>query len=261
MKNKVALIAGLIIAVVAGFSLYVSQINVLPQSSYTLFDQLPSPKVTDRVLVVSPHQDDETLGVGGYLSQAVKAGATVEVIYATDGNLHGLKATRHAEALKALQTLGVKPASVLFYNYPDGNLSAQTGFDARLKADIDQFKPTVVFTTIEYDQHPDHAATGRAVSAISAGEPGSFKAYFFLIHYHRFPRPIGEASFNKYLLPPPDLVDSKYDWFVYPLDAPTQALKLQTIKVYKTQLAYRNPILRQLLFSFEQKNELFAALR
>jgi LmbE family N-acetylglucosaminyl deacetylase len=40
---------------------------------------------TDRLLVVAPHPDDETLGAGGLLQRAAARGAAVRLCYATSG--------------------------------------------------------------------------------------------------------------------------------------------------------------------------------
>ncbi len=40
----------------------------------------------DRVLIVAPHEDDETLATGGVIQQALAAGARVRVVYLTYGD-------------------------------------------------------------------------------------------------------------------------------------------------------------------------------
>src|SRR5882672_12884114 len=40
----------------------------------------------DRVLIVSPHPDDETLCCAGLAQQAMRAGATVAVVWVTSGD-------------------------------------------------------------------------------------------------------------------------------------------------------------------------------
>src|SRR5581483_3324065 len=96
----------------------------------------------ERVLVLAPHMDDETIGCGGALAQHVRAGANVHVVFLTDGR-HGsgklgaltgearreaemqLVATRKEEALRALATLGVQGWT--FLDVEDGTLSNDTG--------------------------------------------------------------------------------------------------------------------------------------
>src|ERR1043166_6341043 len=40
----------------------------------------------DRLLILAPHEDDETLGAGGVIQQAVTARAAVRVVYLTYGD-------------------------------------------------------------------------------------------------------------------------------------------------------------------------------
>ena len=46
---------------------------------------LPS-SAQDRLLVVAPHPDDETIAAGGLIQSALHAGAAVRVLFATDGD-------------------------------------------------------------------------------------------------------------------------------------------------------------------------------
>ncbi|MCB1569830.1 MAG: PIG-L family deacetylase, partial [Xanthomonadales bacterium] len=41
---------------------------------------------SDRLLVVVPHPDDETLATGGLIQRALLAGAALRVVFATDGD-------------------------------------------------------------------------------------------------------------------------------------------------------------------------------
>ena len=93
-----------------------------------------------RLLVLSPHLDDETLGAGGAIAQAVKNGARVRIVFCTNGdgsgatiigeNFHNLRRhsyvemaqMRQREAVRALQQLGVERSDIVFLGYPDGGL-------------------------------------------------------------------------------------------------------------------------------------------
>ena len=61
----------------------------------------------DRIVVVAPHPDDEVLGAGGVIQQALAAGADVRVIYLTNGdhNQIAFKLYRHTLFLRARQYL------------------------------------------------------------------------------------------------------------------------------------------------------------
>jgi LmbE family N-acetylglucosaminyl deacetylase len=105
-----------------------------------IFAQEPLPPFTadDRIVVVAPHPDDEILGAGGVMQQAVEAGARVHVIYLTCGDHNqvafklyrrkpyltprdyiALGKKRQLEARNATSHLGVPPENLVFLGYPD----------------------------------------------------------------------------------------------------------------------------------------------
>jgi len=94
----------------------------------------------DRVLIFTPHPDDETLGMGGLISYLSSKKIPKKIVFLTvgDGNLYSFFEKkkiryqpeefirtgfrRQKEALTALEKLGVKPKEVIFLGYPDGFL-------------------------------------------------------------------------------------------------------------------------------------------
>jgi LmbE family N-acetylglucosaminyl deacetylase len=108
--------------------------------------ELAPPAAADRVLVIAPHPDDETLCCAGILQLAVAAGATVGVVWLTAGDsfeidavvaertlrpkgleLERLGARRIEEARAAADVLGVPRANQFVLGYPDRGLSALLG--------------------------------------------------------------------------------------------------------------------------------------
>jgi LmbE family N-acetylglucosaminyl deacetylase len=96
-----------------------------------------------RLMIFSPHPDDETLGAGGLIQKVLRAGGKVKVVFMTngDGYPEGVELQDHTthptawdynkygqirrlEALSALTTLGMKTRNVIFLGYPDGGLTA-----------------------------------------------------------------------------------------------------------------------------------------
>jgi LmbE family N-acetylglucosaminyl deacetylase len=91
-----------------------------------------------KLLVLAPHCDDETLGSGGIIQFARQAGMQVRVVIETNGDgflfatmeeFHRLYPRhqdyikmgemRQQESIKALQTLGLSSENVIFLGYPD----------------------------------------------------------------------------------------------------------------------------------------------
>ena len=91
-----------------------------------------------RVLVVAPHPDDETLGAAGLIQVALEGGAEVKVVFVTNGDGQALAPLvierrvkpqagdyialgehRQKEAISALQKLGLGTTDIYFLGYPD----------------------------------------------------------------------------------------------------------------------------------------------
>ena len=97
---------------------------------------------SNRIMILSPHPDDDILGVGGTMAEAAAAGASVLVVYLTSGDANkaarraitmnpfhipaeyrALGSRRQREAVLALQKLGLPSQSAVFLNYPDRGLT------------------------------------------------------------------------------------------------------------------------------------------
>ena len=102
-------------------------------------EPLSPPASGERILILAPHEDDETLGAGGLIQQAVTAGASVRVVYLTYGDHNELAfllyrkrpwltprireqmgQLRRDEATEAMAYLGVAEKDLVFLGYPDG---------------------------------------------------------------------------------------------------------------------------------------------
>ena len=148
------------------------------QSGQEQLPQVAEPKAGDRILVVAPHPDDETLCCAGYIRRALTAGATVGVVWMTAGDgfetdafivehhlrlkglgMQRLGTTRAAEAFSAAKILGVPDAQRWMLGYPD------RGLRSLLSTNVDQPYTSVYTrsTRISYPQalSPGAAFTGR----------------------------------------------------------------------------------------------------
>jgi len=96
---------------------------------------------SDRVLIVAPHIDDETIGAAGYAFDALSNGAEVYVVFLTAGDCNRFSArilnktleptaqnylsvgkTRIAEAHQAMKMLGLAEDHYFVLGYPDRGL-------------------------------------------------------------------------------------------------------------------------------------------
>jgi LmbE family N-acetylglucosaminyl deacetylase len=126
-----------------------------------------------RIAVLSPHPDDEVLGVGGLL---VAARCPVDVIAITSGERShpgrpGLAAVREAEQLEALGSLGLE-VRIARLGVPDGGVAACADLAARIAPLVQ--KAALVLAPWPHDGHPDHDATGAAAIRACAGRPLAF---------------------------------------------------------------------------------------
>lgn len=126
------------------------------------------PRLEGRLLVVSPHPDDETLGCGGTVLRSTDAGHPVDIVFVTDGNgAHPrylgpdeLGARRRREGLAAADALGVDPDHVHCLGFDDGSLTDRLDDVAdALTPLIADLRPDHVLVPSHLDPHRDHVAT------------------------------------------------------------------------------------------------------
>lgn len=137
--------------------------------------ELALPAAPGRLLVVGAHPDDETLGAGGLIHTAARAGWAVEVVSATAGEgshpdspTHPparLAAVRRDELADAVARLA-PAAGVTCLGLPDGSVADhEAELVAHLVTAIGTDGPDVLIcTTWRRDRHPDHEAVGRAAA-------------------------------------------------------------------------------------------------
>lgn len=123
-----------------------------------------------RVLVISPHPDDEAIGCGGALHKHVVDGDHVGVIFLTSGEKGGhgkspeeTRCLREREAEDAASVLGIQ--EIDFWRERDGMLRSTSHLTKRLAATLDTYRPDRIYTTSGYESHPDHRAAARLTHA------------------------------------------------------------------------------------------------
>lgn len=269
-------------------------------------NQLPPIGPKDALLIVAPHPDDECIAAGGLIQQAIASGARVHVVYLTYGDNHelaywalkkipaltsaqyrSLGETRHAEAIKGTESLGLNPDDLTFLGYPDagtlrlwestwqpGTSRLHTATDARAvpygdalspgspynAADIVKdfesvlrsFMPTMVALPSPLDLNPDHQAGYLFATAALFDLDMSPRQYTYIVHQRHFPMP---RIYNPLAsLTPPSFVAS--------LPLTLRNLRLNAAQVslkYTSTLLYHSQtdVSYSLLASFCRQNEVF----
>ncbi len=129
-----------------------------------------------RVLVIAPHMDDETIGCGGAICAHVGAGASVQVVFVTDGSLGfdaarrrrdsatRLSEVRRDEAAQACELLGV--SGLHFLDLPDGRSEVGAEAVRELSRIIRDCAPDIVYLPFITDSHHDHHTSNALMFAV-----------------------------------------------------------------------------------------------
>jgi LmbE family N-acetylglucosaminyl deacetylase len=127
-----------------------------------------------RILVVSPHPDDESIGCGGTLRKHVVEGDSVKVIFLTSGERGGhgrspeeTRRVREQEAKDAADILGL--AQIEFWGVPNGALTNSRRLSDRLVETITEWRPGIIYVTHDREMHPEHRVAARLVRRAVAG--------------------------------------------------------------------------------------------
>src|SRR5262245_57256632 len=142
-----------------------------------------------RLMLVTAHPDDETLGFGGVLARYASEGVEICLVTATrgergryfghaaDSREHpgrvALAAMRERELRAAASTLGIRHVSLL--RCADGDLDGANDVVSRLAWRIRLARPQVVMTFAPDGAygHPDHIAVSQLTTAaiVAAADP------------------------------------------------------------------------------------------
>ena len=132
------LISLFLVAIVASLGRQIPTVRVLAS-----MPDLDLHSFGPRILIISPHPDDEILAAGGLIQEALAAGSDVRVVFMTsgDGFRRGVLAEpgprrptpecyvsygekRQYESVTVLTALGLGTEQIVFLGYPDGGLAA-----------------------------------------------------------------------------------------------------------------------------------------
>jgi LmbE family N-acetylglucosaminyl deacetylase len=141
----------------------------------------------ERIVVLAPHPDDETLGCGGTIRLLSKSGKRVKIIFLTSGDQadpsnpaskihHGeehitdYSILREREAIQALKVLGVSDYE--FLRFPDRKLDLHfEGVLCRLLDILRQYAADVLCSPSMIELNPDHrAAAAMAMEIQKTGD-------------------------------------------------------------------------------------------
>ncbi|MGN6612362.1 MAG: PIG-L family deacetylase [Angustibacter sp.] len=196
--------------------------------------ELPELGPARPTVLLAAHPDDETLGAGGLLALAGRAGVDVHVVVATDGEASHPDSPTHSPAdlarwrakeVEQAVTLLAPDAHLHLLHLPDGALGDHE--DALAQA----LQPLVhngsrVVAPWRADAHPDHEAAGRVAARVAADRGAELLEYpIWAWHWSR----PGDVR-----LPWPRAVRQ-------PLDAGTRAAKARAVRAHRSQVEPLSP--------------------
>ena len=150
-----------------------------------------------KVLILSPHQDDEMNMLAGTVGEYTRLGSEVYLVYSTNGDALVSADCRWTEVHNAMEPQGIAPENIIFLGYGDGwqgehlydaeedePKTSAAGFTETystgvfetyrvgraytkrnflddLKAVILEIRPDIIFC-VDYDEHQDHRALSMA---------------------------------------------------------------------------------------------------
>ncbi len=141
-----------------------------PKRNVTVVAEVP----VARALILSPHPDDEAIGMGGVLCMHAANGSEVTVAYMTDGG--GLEEprepmieTRREEARALGRALGLRQ---VFWDAVDTRLTNDEATVARLAELLTELRPELVYAPSIFDHHYDHFTTNQVLVDALERTPG-----------------------------------------------------------------------------------------
>ncbi|GEO11773.1 GNAT family N-acetyltransferase [Segetibacter aerophilus] len=138
-------------------------------------------EVARKVLVISPHPDDESIGCGGTIRKHIVEGDTVEVIFLTSGEHGGLGKTMADNTVILREEESKKAASILelttlnFWREPDGRFEVNNDNLQKLVDKILELEPSIIYVPHENEEHPDHKAAAQLVKEVLNLLPSSLQ--------------------------------------------------------------------------------------
>ncbi|WP_427340331.1 PIG-L deacetylase family protein [Caloranaerobacter sp. DY30410] len=123
---------------------------------------------TQRVVILAPHVDDESIGAGAALLKHARSGDEITCVYITDGSACNtdfsrdtIIAARKEEAEKVKEFIGLK--EIIFLDEQDGNVSSNQNLVNKIYEILYRINPDVIYVPFIIDGHTDHVETTKSL--------------------------------------------------------------------------------------------------
>lgn len=142
--------------------------------------------IGNKILVFSPHPDDETIGCGATIAKYVDRGATVNCVWISSGERGSkkkyleanLSAVREREAKAAASILGI--SKTYFLRSEDSFVDTDKKLILKISEIILEYGPDTILTSYPDKMNNDHIVTNEVVSRatmLAGGVSKSFLCY------------------------------------------------------------------------------------
>jgi len=145
------------------------------------------PAAAPAILVISPHPDDDVIGMGGAMRLFADEGKKVFSVYVTDGStVSGTNGTagsvRRSEALAALQV--VRASGAFFLHHTSSALTGAAAGKAsrQLQGILSLLKPAELYLPSPFEGHPTHRRVTRiTLDALKMKQPRKIKVWGYSV--------------------------------------------------------------------------------
>jgi len=145
------------------------------------------PPEAKKVLVLSPHPDDESIGCAGTTMLYSENGTEVYLVVISDGekletakDINNIVEIRRSETIRAANILGIK--ETIFLGFPDERLDEhKVNIREEIIKIIKDINPEILYAPFPLDPHPDHRVVSEIVLSINRDFKG-FKIAFYEIY-------------------------------------------------------------------------------
>lgn len=137
-----------------------------------------------KLLVLAAHPDDDTVGAGGTILQALASGLQVKVVYVTDGGSGGAGSYESNAAARRREADGLAERSGyehVFLGAPDGEFPVTAELEEALARQIRDFAPGAVFLPWILEAHPSHRQMNRLLLGAYRRQPFDAPVYAYSV--------------------------------------------------------------------------------
>ena len=154
-----------------------------------------------KVLVLAPHVDDETIGLGATLLKFKKSGTKMALVYMSDGGGSTSSLTRkEIVQLRKKEGEDIKDSlgfdSLYFLDEPDGQVnSSNDELIDKLISILNKENPTIIFSPFLIDGHSDHVETTKSLMRALGEWNNAFKnIYMYEVNCPILPKVVNSLS-------------------------------------------------------------------